>query len=152
PVDSVSLGTAVGRVNPMRRRRISIVSFGGGAELYADPKPGARHLGHGVLPRELTRPAHHEQITPAEVERAGPPADSWPQEKSPRRSEGNDGHDRVDALSAQSIAVKRHAVAPIAVRGERNAVQRAGVARRQGTGQIVEDRVSRAAIRQGGEE
>ena len=44
-------------------------------ELHRDPRPGVRHLGHGVLPRALARAAHHHQVAVAHLERdrAPPP-------------------------------------------------------------------------------
>jgi hypothetical protein len=71
-----------------------------------------------VLPRALTRAAHHEQIAPAEIEGARGASARRPEEEAARGSERDDGHDRVVAFAADAVAVEGDAVAAVAVARE----------------------------------
>ena len=113
-----------------RRRSVELQAAPSGtsrAELDAHPRLRARHLRHRVLPRALARAAHDQEVAPAEIERTRSPAAGRPQQEAARRPERDDGHDGMPRLPPDAVAMKRHAVAPVPVGGERDLAQGSAV-------------------------
>ena len=86
-----------------------------------DAGSGVRDLRHRVLPAELGRAAHHEQVPGAGCEVARRSARLRLDEERAAGAEREDRDDRVVEPAQLAVAVRRDAVAPVAVVVERRA-------------------------------
>ena len=85
------------------------------AKHQGDAGIGPPHLGDGMLPRALTGPAHHHEVTVAEGQRVALPAGLRSDEESPRLAEGDGGDDRLGQITGNPITVECHRVVPVAI-------------------------------------
>src|SRR4051812_44538743 len=108
--------------------KTSLVARHDRAEHDADARVGVGALGDGMVPGALASAAHHEEITPTQVESERWAASSWLHEKTPWRTHGDSGHDAVIHEAPELVAVKCHTVATRPVVSERDALERPPVA------------------------
>jgi hypothetical protein len=125
----------------------------GRSKLQAHPRPvGPGDFRNGMLPRALTASAHDEEVAPSKLEALGRTTSLGSQEEGTRRAERNDGdHGVLSPATADSVAMPRHAVAPIPIeaapdRAERFPQFRLEV-RAQRSPDGVESRIRRRLIR-----